>query len=133
MNIKFRFLLGWALVGALALAVSLASGISVYKVTTGDYAKKSDIPKKADLGNENLVQLACDYATVQAVNQGVVVRKCEASGKKAVKVKENTAEVSIFIQTNIGNFDGKVLLQKSLWTVTNWGVYPSAKKPSPKK
>lgn len=79
-------------------------------------------PAQADLGQANLLLLACAYATDKAVAEGLTVRYCRR--QEPEKVDGYRARVSIKIATDVGRFLVQVDFQKSLWWATSFGVTP---------
>jgi len=73
-----------------------------------------------DLGETNLLLLACGYAIDKAVAEGLTVRYCRRHEPE--QIDGYKALVSIKVKTDIGRFLVKVEFRKSLWWASSFGV-----------
>lgn len=75
-----------------------------------------------DLGQTNLLLLACDYAKDLAAEEGITVKNCRRNAPE--EVNGYKADVSIRISTNVGVYILEYSFMKSLWGVKNLVVVP---------
>ena len=75
-----------------------------------------------DLGDTNLLQLACDHAALSAASSGLGVRSCRRASPE--QVDGDRALVFVRIVTHeAGAFQLTFNFQRSLWSVQNFSVY----------
>ena len=79
---------------------------------------------EVDLGEENLLVLACAYATQKAIEEGLVVRWCRRNEPEEVSGYKAKVHLKVAI-TEYGRFLIDVEFQKSLWWVQSFDVESS--------
>ena len=108
------------------IAVAAALLVLALLVTYQSAAQEPPLPPaiKVDLGEENLLVLACAYATQKAVEEGLVVRWCRRNEPEEVNGYKAKVHVKVAI-TDYGRFLIDVEFQKSLWWVQSFDVESS--------
>jgi len=113
------------LLATVALVLMLGAALVIAYPGWG-WAQEPPPPAAAevDLGETDLLVLACVYATRQAVKEGLEVRWCRRDGAEEVTGYEAKVHVMVMIP-GLGRFKVQVALMKSLWWVQDWTVAPA--------
>jgi len=76
---------------------------------------------EVDLGEANLLVLACAYAMDKAVDEGLIVRYCRRQAPEEVSGYKAEVHAKVVIE-GYGPFLVDVEFRKSLWWVQDWDV-----------
>ncbi len=82
-------------------------------------------PAELDLGEQNLLVLACAYMTQKAVDEGLAVRYCRRAAPEEVSGYQAQVHAKLMIE-GYGGFLVDVGFLKSLWWVGTWNVGPAS-------
>jgi hypothetical protein len=86
------------------------------------YQSPAQAPTSPDLGETNLLLLACGYMTDVAEAEGLQVRYCRRHQPEEVNGAK--AKATVTLGTDAGRFVIEVEFQKSLWWATSFGATP---------
>ena len=102
----------------LVIVCTLLVTVALY----GSYAGAQEPTPALDLGETNLLTLACQVSTAKALREGFTIKWCR---KEEEIVTGNQALVVARIKIPaLGTFKTYSSFQKSLWWVEGWTVEP---------
>lgn len=104
-----------------ACIVLVAALFSAYQAT----AQEPPVPPAVmvDLGEVDLLKLACAYSANKAAKEGLAVKWCRRAAPDAL----DGYQAKVYAQIKIGGygvFNIETSFQKSLWWVADWAVTP---------
>lgn len=104
----------------LSCAILLLASFGAYNGTAQDPTVPT---QQIDLGEEDLIQLACKFAISKAEAEQLNVKWCRFAGKSSLEKNKSTVEVAVNV-VEYGKFKFKASFIKSLWWPTGYTVEP---------
>ena len=102
----------------------VASALAALAIALTGATATAEAEQGPDVGDTDLLAIACDWATARAQTGGYLVSSCRETQKYPLEISPSGNRAVVVIRMKLAGhrpFEAAVKLQRSLWTVQTIG------------